>query len=203
MICRGVRLTPNQSKKVRFTILEFRKNYMIRKEEIQRIGFFARPHGIKGELSLVTDYDLFEDENDPYVICEMDGILVPFFVDSFRYKGKAVILVKLENVDSETTAKTFVNREVFYPKNHIKEPATDELAWKNLMGYMLADTIKGELGIITHVDETTMNTLFTVDYLGKELLVPVADELVDSIDREKRKIVLAIPEGVVELVVNG
>ena len=176
---------------------------MIRKEETKQIGYFARPHGIKGELSLVTDYDLFEDENDPYVICEMDGILVPFFVESSRYKSNTTILVKLEGVDNEISAKQFVNRKVFYPGNRLKEFLPDDLGWKRFMGYLLEDIEHGELGIITFVDETTINTLFTVDYHGKELLVPVADELVDSIDHEGQRIVLAVPEGVIELVVNG
>ena len=169
---------------------------MIRKEETVRIGYFAKSHGIKGELSLVTDYDLFEDGNDPYVICEMDGILVPFFVESFRYKSNAVILVKLDGVDSETAAKSFVNREVFYPADRLQEPSADDLTWQHFTGYMLADKAQGDIGVITHVDETTINTLFTVDCQGKELLTPVADELVVSIDHERRRIVLALPEGV-------
>ena len=175
---------------------------MIRKEESKRIGFFARPHGIKGELSLVTDYDLFEDENDLYVICEMDGIMVPFFIESFRYKSNTTILVKLEGVDNEISAKQFVNRGVFYPANRLQEFLPDDLGWKRFQGYTLEGKDQGVLGVIAYVDETTINTLFTVDYHGKELLVPVADELVDSIDHEERRIVLAVPEGVIELMVN-
>ena len=172
---------------------------MIRKEETVRIGFFARPHGIKGELSLVTDYNLFVDEEDSYVICEMDGILVPFFVESSRYKSPTTILVKLEGVDNEITAKRFVNQEVFYPANRLKEPFVDNLEWKHLIGYISEDKEKGELGIITFVDNTTINTLLSVDYHGKELLVPVADELVESIDHERRKVVLCLPEGLITI----
>ena len=168
---------------------------MIRKEETVRIGFFARPHGIKGELSLVTDYDLFDDEDDPYVICEMDGILVPFFVESSRYKSNTTILVKLEGVDNEIMAKKFINREVLYPANRLKETLVDNLEWAHFTGYLLEDKTQGEVGVVKFVDETTINTLFVVDYQGKELLVPVADELVESIDHERRRIVLAIPEG--------
>ena len=172
---------------------------MIRKEETVRIGFFARPHGIKGELSLVTDYDLFDDENDPYVICEMDGILVPFFVESSRYKNNTTILVKLEGVDNEITAKQFVNREVFYPANRLNEPVVDNLDWEHFAGFVLEDKEMGEMGVITFVDKSTINTLFTVDYHGKELLVPVADDLVESIDHEKRRVVLMLPEGLITI----
>ena len=172
---------------------------MIRKEDTVRIGFFAKPHGIKGELSLVTDYDLFEDEEDPYVICEMDGILVPFFVESFRYKRNAVILVKLEDIDCELSAKKFINKEVLYPANRLKASSVDVMTPKRFVGYMLEGKEQGELGFITYVDETTINTLFKVDYYGKELLVPVADELVCSIDHEEQRIVLVLPEGILTM----
>jgi len=172
---------------------------MIQKAETVRIGFFAKPHGIKGELSLVTDYDLFEDKDDPFLICEMDGILVPFFVESFRYKNNSVILAKLEGVDDVISAKQFVNQEVFYPANRLKTPSIDEQSWKIFTGYMLADKKHGELGIINEVDMTTLNTLFKVDYQGKELLVPVADELVDSINQAQQKITVSLPEGLLSL----
>lgn len=51
---------------------------MIKKEDVFKIGQFAKPHGIKGEIALVTNSDVFDDSDDPYIICEMDGILVPF-----------------------------------------------------------------------------------------------------------------------------
>ena len=42
---------------------------MIREEEVFKIGQFAKPHGIKGELSLVTNSDVLEDAEDPYIVC--------------------------------------------------------------------------------------------------------------------------------------
>ena len=47
---------------------------MIKKEDVFKIGQFAKPHGIKGEIALVTNSDVFDDSDDPYIICEMDGI---------------------------------------------------------------------------------------------------------------------------------
>ena len=169
---------------------------MIQKEEVVRIGYFAKPHGIKGELSLITDYDLLEDIDDPYLVCEMDGILVPFYVESFRYKNNTVTLVKLEGVDDSVLAKQFVNMDVLYPANRMKASSIESPSWQHFIGYVMEDRKHGKLGMITDVDTTTPNTFFQVDYRGKELLVPVVDELVDSIDHEGKKIVLLLPEGI-------
>ena len=173
---------------------------MIQKEEVVRIGYFAKTHGIKGELSLMTDFDLFEDDNDPYLICDMDGIWVPFFIESVRCKGSASILIKLIEVDNEKTAKKFVGQEVFYPANRMTTLSNEDLTWKRLTGYVLEDEKLGELGVITDVDQTTINTLFKVDYQGKELLTPVADELVVSIDKMQKKIIVSLPDGIIDLI---
>ena len=81
---------------------------MIEKEDVVKIGRFAKPHGIKGELSLVTDFEWPEEGDDIFLICEMDGILVPFLVEESRYKSDTVTLVKLEGVDSEEEARLSV-----------------------------------------------------------------------------------------------
>ena len=60
---------------------------MIRQEEVIRIGHFAKPHGIKGEITFIVDRDVFEEADEAcYIVCDMEGILVPFFVEDFRYK---------------------------------------------------------------------------------------------------------------------
>ena len=138
---------------------------MIREEEVFKIGQFAKPHGIKGELSLVTNSDVLEDAEDPYIVCEMDGILVPFFVEDFRYKTDTVVLVKLEDVNSEEDARMFVGKEVFYPLDAVdEEDLVGDMTWDSFIGYTVTDVQKGYLGEITDVDETTINVLLRVDH---------------------------------------
>ena len=52
---------------------------MIRPEEVYCIGKFTRTHGVQGEMALAFTDDVFDRTNCPYLICSMDGILVPFF----------------------------------------------------------------------------------------------------------------------------
>jgi 16S rRNA processing protein RimM len=173
---------------------------MIRKEDLFQLGQFAKPHGIKGELSLVTEYDdVFDEAEEPYLVCEMEGIPVPFYIESYRQKGRSVILVKLEQVDGQDAAKRFAGRPVYYPLAARKENPEEERSWKQFTGYILEDEKQGEIGTVTEVDETTLNVLFRVDYRGKELLTPVAGELIRSVDREAKRIVVSLPDGITEM----
>lgn len=174
---------------------------MIRNEDVFKIGQFAKPHGIKGEIALVTNSDVFEDSEEPYIICKMDGILVPFFIEEFRYKTDTVVLLKLENVDSEEAAREFSNREVFYPLDEVDEEddLIGDITWDSFIGYAVVDQLHGELGMITNVDESTINVLLQIDHNGEELLLPAAEEFILSADHENKKLVVSIPEGLLDL----
>lgn len=175
---------------------------MINKEELFQIGYFAKPHGIKGELSLHTDNaEVLDDVADPYLVCEMEGLFVPFFIETLRSKKSAsVVLVKFENVDNELAAKKFSNKAAYYPLELIKDyPPEDVESWDFYIGYCLEDRLMGELGKVTDVDVSTINTLFKIDYQGKELLVPIADEIIVSTDHENRRLTVSLPEGLIDL----
>lgn len=173
---------------------------MITKEEVFKIGRFAKPHGIKGELALVTDCDVFDDSEDPYIVCEMDGILVPFFIESYRYKSDTVILVKLELIDTEEEARVFTNKEVYYAWDETdEENLPDILDLTNFIGYELIDRQHGRLGLVTDVDCSTINQLLQVDNQGDELLVPAAEELIVAVDHSAKTLTVSLPEGLLDL----
>lgn len=173
---------------------------MIKKEDVFKIGQFAKPHGIKGEIALVTNCDLFDDIEDPCIICEIDGILVPFFIEEYRYKTDTVLLLKLENVDDEKAAREFTNREVYLPLDAVEsEDLVGDMTWDSFIGYTVIDERHGELGKITDVDETTINVLLQIDYKGEPLLLPAAEELITSADHENKTLQVSIPEGLLDL----
>lgn len=173
---------------------------MIKKEDVFKIGQFAKPHGIKGEIALVTNSDVFDDSDDPYIVCEMDGILVPFFVEEFRYKTDTVVLLKLKNVDDERVAREFSNREVFYSLDGMDDDdLIGDMTWDSFIGYTVTDVKHGDLGTITDVDETTMNVLLQIDHQGEEILLPAVEELILSADHENKKLTVSVPEGLLDL----
>jgi 16S rRNA processing protein RimM len=177
---------------------------MIEKDTVCKTGYFTKPHGVKGEIGLVLSYDIFSHADEPFVVCEMDGILVPFFIETYRRKTDTVTLVKLETVDSEEAVRKFSNREVYYPRKDMKEDGTaDErqtsgTGWADFAGYLVSDE-KDVLGEITAIDESTANILLQIDREGRELLVPAVEEWITSVDHKHKRLTLAVPEGLLDL----
>lgn len=173
---------------------------MIKKEEVVKIGQFNKPHGIHGELSFTFTSDIFDRCDSPYFICEMDGILVPFFIDEYRFRSENGALVKLEKITSDAEARVFTNKEVFYPLAYIHEGEEVHADDKMLVGFTLYDEKAGEIGEIVEVDDSTMNVLFVIETPeGEELLIPAVDDHVVSLDPQAKKIVMNIPEGLLDL----
>lgn len=172
--------------------------YMIRKEEVYRIGQLAKPHGIKGEVAFHFTDDIFDrTEECDYLICLIDGIFVPFFIEEYRFKSDTVALIKFEGMDTAEQARRFTNIEVYFPTKFAEE--SDELSWSYFVGFQLKDKHLGDLGEIEAVDESTINTLFVVRRLdGEELLVPAQEAFITDMDHKLRIIFVDLPEGLVE-----
>ncbi len=173
---------------------------MIRKEEVYKIGLFNKPHGIHGELQFSFTDDVFDRVDGDYLICLLDGIFVPFFIEEYRFRSESTALVKLEGVDTAERARLFTNIEVYFPLKYADEsPADEEFTWESFIGFQIEDIHHGHLGEVVDVDDSTLNTLFVVDYKGNELLIPAQEELITDINPDKKVITVNLPEGLLAI----
>jgi 16S rRNA processing protein RimM len=174
---------------------------MIRKEDLFQVGRFLKPHGVRGELALLTDYDVLEQVKSSYLVCEMDGIPVPFFTESYRPKGNASVLVKMENVDDEAIARRFAGLAVYYPLSALNGGGctAENENWPYWVGYVVEAYGFGELGVIMDVDETTINTLLHVDCHGKKIMIPAVDEWICFVNHAEQRVTMSLPEGLIDL----
>lgn len=172
---------------------------MIRREDVYKIGIFNKPHGIHGELSFTFTDDVFDRVEGDYLICLLDGIFVPFFIEEYRFRSDSTALVKLEGVDTAERARMFTNIEVYFPAQHAEEAGPGELSWDFFVGFRVEDVRHGELGEVVEVDDSTVNTLFVIEKDGNELLLPAQEEFIVNIDRMHRVMTVNIPEGLLSL----
>ncbi len=174
---------------------------MIRRDEVYKIGILNKPHGVRGELLFTFTDDIFDRVEAEYLVCLMDGILVPFFLEEYRFRSDSTALVKFEGVDTAEQARRFTNVEVYFPIRHADEAPADELTWSYFAGFRMEDTRHGHLGEVTDVDTSTINTLFVVDRGDGqgELLVPAQEAFIRDIDRTHRVITVSLPEGLLDM----
>jgi 16S rRNA processing protein RimM len=172
---------------------------MIRKEEVYKIGQLTKPHGVKGEIAFSFTDDVFDRVECDYLIVLLDGILVPFYLEEYRFKSDTVALVKFERIDTAEQARRFTNVEVYFPVKLAEQVTDRELTWNYFVGFRVKEVKHGDLGEITMVDESTINTLFVIDHQGTELLLPAQEEFIVNIDHEQRVMEVQVPDGLLQM----
>lgn len=176
---------------------------MIRLSEIAEAGHFNKSHGIKGEISVTLDFDIDLDDIKCLIVA-VEGIFVPFFIDSWRPKTADTDLIKIDGIDNETQASEFNNKPFFILRSDIPEDDEeydeDGFYASDLIGYNVIDRHAGAIGQITDINDTTENVLFllTTDD-GNEIFIPVADDYIDEIDNANETLHTNLPEGLINL----
>lgn len=169
---------------------------MIKDSDVYRIGRVGKPHGVKGEVQVQIDDDVFDRVGAGYLVLRVDGILVPFFMEEYRFKSDEIALVTFCDMDSSEKVRELTGCEVFFPRS-LADEVEHDLTYAELVGYSLVDANTGRrVGTIESVDDATENILFEMD---NGSLIPAPEELITDVDTESRTVTVAVPEGLLDM----
>ena len=169
---------------------------MIRAEEVYKIGRLGKAHGVKGEVSFQFDDDIFDRVDADYLVLDIDGILVPFFMEEYRFRSDTICLVKFSGIDTQQRAQELTGCDVFFPRA-LAEEGDEMPSLASLVGFEIVNDADGEaVGRIAAIDDSTVNILFELE---NGTLIPASDELITDIDAERRTIKMNIPEGLLDI----
>ena len=169
---------------------------MIKQEEVYKIGRLGKAHGVKGEVSFQFDDDIFDRVDADYLVLDIDGILVPFFMEEYRFRSDTICLVKFCGVDNQQRAQELTGCDVFFPRA-LAEEGDEMPSLSMLVGFDVIDVSNGKtIGRIASIDDSTANILFELE---DGMLIPASDDLIEEIDAEHQQIKMEIPEGLLAL----
>jgi 16S rRNA processing protein RimM len=169
---------------------------MIEDNEVYKIGQIGRTHGVKGEVTFNFTDDVWDRAESEYLFLRVEGILVPFFLEEYRFRSDSTALIKFLDYDSANDVQFLIGCEVFFPHALTPEMGEDEeYTWRYFTGFQLFDKNAGLLGTIDSVDDNTQNVLFQVG----ERLIPAAEDLITDINHKERTIHMSLPEGLLDI----
>jgi len=167
-------------------------------DECYQLGNVVKTHGLRGELVFFLDVDFPEAyEEMESVFVDLNGKLVPFFIESFLLQGDKAI-VALEEVESIDDAKPFVGKDLYLPLSKLPKLPKGQFYFHQLPGLEVFD---GEnlLGTVKEVYQMPNNNLLAIDHKGTEVLIPISDEIVHTVDIDNGKILTNLPEGLLDV----
>jgi len=159
-------------------------------DEVFLMGTISRLHGNKGELLCAVTNPSFDEDKMEYLLLELDHILVPFFIESFRFKSDLSLLVQLDGCSTEQYARRLMGASVFLPVAWRTD--TDMVVYPALVGYSVWDSNLGLLGKIKELDDSTQNVLL---YLEDDRVIPIHPDLIESVDSKRCEIRMCLPAG--------
>ena len=169
---------------------------MIKQEEVYKIRRLGKSHGVRGEVSFLFDDDVFDRVDADYLILDIEGILVPFFIEEYRFRSDTTALMKVEGIDSQERARELTGCDVYFPRN-LAVSDDDSISWSAIVGFDIIDASTNKpVGRIASIDDSTLNILFCLED-GR--LIPASEDLITAIDQQARTITMHLPAGLLEL----
>ena len=169
---------------------------MIRNEEVYKIGQLGKPHGVHGEITFAFTTDVWDRVDADYLVLMVDGILVPFFLEEYRFRGEHSALLKFVDLNSIESVQEFSGAEVYFPYALTPDDDDSDYTWGYFEGFHIIDDKVGDLGKIVRVDDSTMNALFELE---NGTLIPAVETFIRNIDHEKRVVEMQLPDGLLEV----
>ncbi len=163
-------------------------------------GKISKPYGLQGEVHIILDpaaAKYIKDGNPLFI--DLNGQRVPFFIESADLVTKDQAIVKFEFIESVEEARKVSGSEVFLDPGHVTGSPGEEEMNSRIVGYQAYDEKLGPLGRVIEYLPNEMNPVWLIDFSGKELMVPAAEEFIHKIDHRKQTLYLNLPEGITKL----
>jgi len=168
-------------------------------------GFITRAHGIKGELrvySQLADLKSFAALDVVYIEIQKSTPR-PYPVEVFRIQTKDQVLLRLKGINDRNAAELLAGVAVWIESKWIPEPDSDNYNHHDLVGFDLHDTQLGFLESIKGVLELPAQDAFQIYIDGYEVLIPIVEDWIESVDFDAKNITMRLPNGMVDVYVEG
>jgi len=175
----------------------------MRREDCFELGFISKVHGYKGELFFIINEGIRIELNEmESLFIEINGQMIPFFIDACRETGNSAWKVKLHDVETEEKARQLVNCSIFLLLSMLPKKDKKKLEPFALNGYKVIDDVKGEIGSVAKVLEMPQQLILEIRFGSKEILIPANEEIIYKIDHKNKIIFLNSPEGLIDIYIG-
>jgi 16S rRNA processing protein RimM len=169
------------------------------KEKYFLLGRVIKTYSYRGELVILLATDNPQAyESIEMVFIDTEQSLVPWFIDKMSI-NQDLATIKFDDLDNLEKAREFVGREVYLPVEKISKPGESDIHFHDITGYKVIDVSHGNIGEVVEILDRTEQKIIRILKGEKEILIPMADELIDKIDKKGKVLYLNTPSGLIDL----
>jgi|TARA_B100001059_G_scaffold229424_1_gene262007 16S rRNA processing protein RimM len=175
----------------------------MKKEECFYLGKIVKKYSFKGELLAKLDTDQPQlYENIEALFLDINNRLIPYFVLTSRLHKSNLLRLKLEDVNTESDADELLRKEVYLPLDLLPKLDGKAFYYHEVIGFEIWEKSFGKVGVLQGVNDQSAQALFEIERNGHEILIPIHDEFIINIDRDKKIITVKTPPGLIDLYIK-
>lgn len=173
------------------------------KEDCFYLGKIVKKYSFKGELLVNLDTDQPQlYTNIKSLFLDINNRLIPYFIKESQLHKSNLLRIKLEDINTESEAKELIRKKVYLPLNLLPKLVGNAFYYHEVLGFEIWDKDLGKVGILKGVNDQSSQALFEIERNGIEVLIPVHDEFIITIDRNKKIITVKTPPGLIDLYIE-
>jgi 16S rRNA processing protein RimM len=169
-------------------------------DDMALVGVVARAHGNRGEVIVNLETDFAEERfraGEMVFVETREGGGARRIVRARMHQGRPVIA--LEGVDTMSDAEALAGLELRVPDDQLT-PLPDGAFYRHdLVGCRVVTTDGAAVGPVTAVEGTMEMSRLVVAGPRGEVLIPFVERICVRVDPAAREIVIAPPDGLLEL----
>ena len=165
------------------------------------VGVIRKAHGVRGEASVeiwTHSADRLSELTDVTLVAPDEKTTRDMRIESVRPHGDRA-LVKFAGIDTPEALRDLNNWTIEIPKDEARELEENEFFLHDLVGLTLVDADGAMRGTVAEANESGGGIMLTVDGPKGRYDVPFAAEICTEIDLDRKRIVVALPEGLDDL----
>jgi 16S rRNA processing protein RimM len=165
------------------------------------LGYVKKTVNRNGEIIVFLDVDDPTSYNKlRCFFVEMPSGLVPFFIEKIQFRHNGEAAVKLEGVQDEAKAEMLKGKSLWLPVEQLPKLTGNRFYYHEVVNWHIFDENNTDIGAIKDILDNSVQPLFQIIHpSGKEVLIPIHDDILKKIDRDNQRIEVVVPEGLVEL----
>lgn len=163
------------------------------------IGKVVKPWGLKGEMKIepMTDFpERFKDLGRVYLV-PSSGDEIACQVTTVRY-ANGVPYLTFSGYDTPEEAKTLNGYLIKVPREETVALPEGSYYWFEIIGMDVYSEEGEKLGTVSDIFETGSNDIYVMKRGKKEIYLPATREVVKQIDKEAKKMVIHLLDGLME-----
>ncbi|MBT4960677.1 MAG: 16S rRNA processing protein RimM [Flavobacteriaceae bacterium] len=169
------------------------------KQDCFYLGKIVSKFSFKGEVLLKLDSDEIDFKKLKTIFLEIDGAIVPYSIDNIKLHKSSLLRIRFENINNEEKANKIIKIKTYLPIKDLPKLNGNKFYYHEITNFMVLDLTLGEIGKVLKVNDQTSQPIIVVINNNSEIMIPLVDDFLIDINRDKKTLTFNLPEGLTTL----